>query len=114
VKRIAVVRFDPTTHVLTYRVFFTRPVRRVRRRDFQIFTTGNLTGAGISRITRGGRRWAVEVYVGQGPGTIKLKLKDRNTIRDQIGNPLGGPALGDGDFKVRRPYYVAELSSVSL
>ena len=30
-------------------------------------------------------------------GTLRLAVRDNNTIRDLFGNPLGGPRLGDGD-----------------
>ncbi|MFO0879737.1 MAG: Ig-like domain-containing protein, partial [Gemmataceae bacterium] len=108
VKRLEMVRYDPRVRVLTYQVVFSRPVIGLSPADFQILTTGTLKGARITSVTGGGATWAVQVQVGPGRGTIKLNLKDRNSIHDGVGNPLGGPAKGDGAFNACLPYFVTE------
>jgi hypothetical protein len=81
----------------SYRVTFSEPVTGVDVGDFRLTTTG-LTGvrvAGVRRVTS--RVFDVAVVTGSGVGTLRLRVRDNNSIRDLVGNRLGGPRIGDGD-----------------
>jgi hypothetical protein len=72
--------------------------------DFSLHTTGAISGASITGIAGSGKTRTVTVNPGSGDGTIRLDVEDRDTIVDSNSNPLGGPGLGNGDFRLGQAY----------
>jgi photosystem II stability/assembly factor-like uncharacterized protein len=78
--------------------------------DF-VLTTSGVTGANIASVSGSGASYTVKVNTGTGNGTIRLDVKDDNSIVGASGLPLGGPSLGDGDFQAGEIYVIARNSS---
>ena len=79
-----------------YSVTFNESVTNVVASDFTLATSG--TAGTIAQVSGSGSTYTVTVNNVSGNGTLGLNLVDNNSIVDQYGNPLGGPALGDGSF----------------
>ena len=79
-----------------YAVTFNEGVTGVTASDFSLAISG--TSGTIASVNGSGSSYTVTVDNVSGNGTLGLNLVDSNTIIDQYGNPLGGPALGDGNF----------------
>ena len=73
--------------------------------DFALITSG-VSGAAITGVSGSGTTYTVTVNTGSGNGTIRLDVKDDNSIIDSGGNPLGGVNVGDGDFNSGEVYMV--------
>lgn len=74
--------------------------------DFALNTTG-LTGASITGITaESGASFVVQVNTGSGNGTIQLYPLDDDSIRDSLGQPLGGAGTGNGNFLTSEIYTI--------
>jgi hypothetical protein len=65
--------------------------------DFALTVTG-LTGTSIVSVSGSMEAYTVSVNTGTGEGKIRLDVKDNNSIRDGISNPLGGTGTTDGNF----------------
>jgi len=86
---------------VSFTVTFSEPVTGVSAADFDITTTGTLTGTSIASVTPvSSQIYTVVVNTGTGAGTLRLDVDDDDTIQDQQGsaNPLGGTGSGNGDF----------------
>ncbi|QEF96371.1 Serine-aspartate repeat-containing protein D precursor [Stieleria maiorica] len=83
---------------ILFEVTFSESVFNVDAADFSILRSG-VVGTSIRSVTGlpDGRTFQVLVDSGSLDGTIQLSLVDNDTIIDGLGNPLGGPGLGNGD-----------------
>ena len=79
-----------------YAVTFSVNVTNVLAADFTLATNG--AAGTIASVSGSGSIYTVTVNNVSGNGTLGLNLVDNNSIVDQYGDPLGGPALGDGNF----------------
>ena len=79
-----------------YAVTFSVNVTNVLATDFTLATNG--AAGTIASVSGSGSIYTVTVSNVSGNGTLGLNLVDNNSIVDQYGDPLGGPALGDGNF----------------
>jgi len=94
---------EPNTDV-SWTVTFNRPVSNVDANDFQLVTTGTVTGSAIKSVTGPdtgiGSTWTVTANVGSGGnsgGTLGLNLVDDDSIVDANGRKLGGTGVGNGN-----------------
>ena len=84
---------------VNFRVTFDEDVLDVEDSDFEIVTTGTITGESIVNVTEvTADVYLVRVDRGTGLGTFGLNLRDDDSITDNAGNPLGGTGVGNGDF----------------
>lgn len=90
--------FDANTRIATFVVNFTSAVAGVTNDDFDIVQTGTLGSSTVQNVTTNGKQVVVQVLVGAGSGTVRLRLQDDNTITDLAGNALGGEGIDNGDF----------------
>ena len=93
-----------------YAVTFDESVTNVRTADFALVANG-ATGT-IASVSGSGSTYTVTVNNVSGIGTLGLNLVDDNSIVDQYNSPLGGPALGDGNFTGQT--YTIDPSPVSI
>ena len=103
-----ITRFDinPTSLIsVSFAVAFSEPVTGVTAADFSLTTTG-VSSATISTVNGTGRDYVVTVNTGSGNGTIRLNVVDDNSIVDAALNPLGGAAVGDGNFITGEVYTI--------
>lgn len=82
----------------TFLVTFSTNVTGVDTADFNIATTGSVSGNISSVAQMTGSTYNVTVANVAGVGTLRLDLTDNGTIADAGALPLGGPSSGDGDF----------------
>jgi hypothetical protein len=77
-----------------FQVRFSEPVTGVDTSapfgDFTLTTTGSIVGASITSVSGTGTTYTVAVKPGSGEGTIRLDVVNNGTIKDGLGNPLGG------------------------
>ena len=95
-----------------FRVRFTEDVTGVDTTDpfidFVVTTTG-ISGAAVISVSGLGRVYMVEVGTGTGNGTIRLDVKDDDSIVDSTNNLLGGLGEGNGDFTDGEVYIIERL-----
>ncbi|MFZ5774328.1 MAG: DUF6701 domain-containing protein [Thermodesulfobacteriota bacterium] len=90
---------DPTSLAsVTWTAVFSEAVTGVDSTDFSLIPGGGVTGAAITGVSGSGTTWTITASTGTGNGTLGLNLTDNNSIIDTAGNPLGGTAIGDGNF----------------
>jgi hypothetical protein len=78
---------SPTNAVtVTFFVTFTVPVSNVTADDFEIVTTGTITGTSIDSVDGSGDTYRVVVNTGSGDGTLRLNLKAGTDIKDATNN----------------------------
>ena len=83
---------------IEFTVVFNQDVTGVDRTDFRMFGSG-ITGFGIaSEVTGSGNTYTVVGNTGNGNGTLGLNLLDNDSIRNNVGAPLGGTGAGNGNF----------------
>jgi predicted extracellular nuclease len=87
-------------------VTFSEPVSGPGVNDFTLTASSGLSGAAVIGVTGSGATLTVTVDTGSGNGTLLLNVVDNNTILDEALNPLGGAAIGDGDFTAGDAYTV--------
>jgi hypothetical protein len=80
--------------------------------DFQIITSGSLSGVSITGIAGSGAVYTVTVNTGSGTGIITLSLTDDDSITNTLGVLLGGTGAGNGNvsslpYTVRPPQVAA-------
>jgi len=95
-----IIRTDPNpTNVssIGFSVTFSQPVTGVDKTDFAL-TLNGVSGATVSGVSGSGSVYTVTVNTGSGDGTIRLDVVDDNSIMDASSGPLGGDAVGDGNF----------------
>ena len=96
----APARLDPNpveTQVVRWSVSFDKPVVGVGSSDFSLVASGAVAGATILSVSGNGTDFVVEVDRGKGGGSLRLDLIDDDSIRDVLGNPLGGEGAGNGN-----------------
>lgn len=118
---LSVSRADasPTSSaVVRFRVLFSENVTGVDSFapiiDFSLNVTG-VNGASITSISvETGASYIVQVNTGSGNGTIQLYVVDDDSIRDSIGQPLGGAGTGNGNFLNSEVYTINKPTPVAL
>lgn len=92
---------DPTAQpTVDYEVVFKQDVAGVDASDFIIVKTGDITGEGVVSVTpknNSNNTYTVRVNTGTGNGTVRLDLKDNDSIRNSGTVPLGGTGLDNGN-----------------
>jgi hypothetical protein len=81
-----------------FTVAFSEAVTGVDLTDFELTTTGGISGASVQSLSGSGDTYTVTVATGTGSGTIRLDLIDNNSILDGSNNPLSGSGKPDGSF----------------
>jgi hypothetical protein len=82
--------------------------------DFGLGIGGGITGATITAITpESGSSYLVQVNTGSGSGTIQLYVADDDSIRDSLGQPLGGVGGGNGNFTTGEVYTINKVVSTT-
>ncbi len=105
------VNANPTSaKIINFTVTFSETVTGVDTaqsfNDFSLTTSG-VTSASITSVTPvSGTTYIVSVNTGLGNGTIRLNVMDNNSIADTASNPLGGVAVGDGNFTTGEVYTI--------
>jgi Domain of unknown function (DUF4347)/Bacterial Ig-like domain/Beta-propeller repeat len=89
---------------VNYTVTFSENVTGVDAADFNLTTTGSISGASITNITGSDNTYNVTVNTGTGDGTIRLDVVDDDSIIDSLNNPLGGSGIGNGNFTTGQTY----------
>ncbi len=99
---------NPTNSTsVRFTVTFSRPVKGVDLTDFTLAVTG-LTGTSITSLSGSMETYTVTVDSGTGEGSIRLDVKDDNSIKDGLGNPLGGTGITDGNFTAGETYTIKQ------
>lgn len=97
---------NPTnSNSVDYTVTFTTLVTGVDAGDF-FLTTSGVAGASITSVTGSGAVYNVKVNTGTKTGTIRLDVRDDDSILDSSFNRLGGMSIGNGDFTTGEVYSV--------
>jgi hypothetical protein len=98
---VSITCTDPNPTVSTnvnFTVTFSEPVTGVSTDDFVLVPTG-LVGPSVLGVTTVSQSvYEIPISTGTGTGKIRMDLVDDNSILDVVSLPLGGAALGDGDF----------------
>jgi LPXTG-site transpeptidase (sortase) family protein len=80
---------------VTFRVTFSEDVQNVDGTDFNLVTTGTVTGGINTVIVQSASVYDVQVTGVSGDGTLSLGFATTNDIEDLSGNPLGpSPTIG--------------------
>jgi hypothetical protein len=103
VTRVGVSPTNATT--VAYNVTFSENVTGVDTSDFTLAKTGTASGK-IATVSGSGSTYTVTVTGVSGDGTLRLDLKDDDSIIDAAANKLGGAGLGSGDFTSGQSYAV--------
>ncbi len=77
-------------------VVFSESVTGVDTGDFALANTG-LTSPSVSAVSGSGATYTVTASTGSGSGTLGLDVVDNDSIKDSVGNPLGGAGSGNGN-----------------
>jgi uncharacterized delta-60 repeat protein len=88
-----------------FTVKFSEVVTGVDAADFNLTLTG-VTGAKVTAVSGSGTTRTVTVSTGSGNGTLRLNVRDNDTIRDAAGNKLGGTGAGNGNYTVGQRYTI--------
>jgi hypothetical protein len=104
---------------VNFTVTFSEPVTGVDTvapfNDFNLTNGPGITGAFVTGVTPiSGTTYTVSVNTGLGNGTIRLDVVDDNSIVDAASNPLGGAAVGDGDFTTGQMYDIEKLPILTV
>jgi prepilin-type N-terminal cleavage/methylation domain-containing protein len=83
---------------VSWTVTFSEDVRFVDAADFTLVPGAGVSGGSITLTPVSAAVYTVAAGPVGGSGTLGLNLTDNNTIKDDAGNPLGGPSAGDGNF----------------
>jgi hypothetical protein len=102
------IRTNPNPTAATsvnFLITFSESVTGVTTNDFSLTTSG-VSSPAVSGISGTGSVYTVTVNTGNGNGTIRLNVVDNNSIVDSASNPLGGAAVGDGNFTTGQIYTI--------
>ncbi len=80
---------------LMFALDFSETVSGMDVSDFDLVFTGSAAGS-ISRVVGEDARYGVEVTGLTGDGTVRLVLRDDDSVVDWLGNPIGGDGSGNG------------------
>ena len=89
-----------------FTVTFSEAVTGVNAADFNLTTTGTLSGASVTSVTGTGSTRTVGVGTGTGSGTLRLNVVDDDSILDNVTNRLGGTGAGNGNFNTGQTYTI--------
>jgi hypothetical protein len=90
---------NPTTaSSVDFTVTFTENVSGVDAANFDLHTTGSISGASITLVSGSGSSYTVTVSTGSNSGTIRLDLVSIGIIKDAVGNDLAGTHIGDQSY----------------
>ena len=78
--------------------------------DFSLTASAGISGTFVSAVSGSGATYTVTVNTGSGNGTIRLNVVDDNSIVDAASNPLGGAAVGDGNFTTGAVYTITKFA----
>jgi hypothetical protein len=107
VSSITLVNPNPTVlSQVQFLVTFSESVTGVNNADFLITRTGTIAGTSIASTTGTGATRTVTVNTGTGSGTIRLDVRDDDTIRDATTNRLGGTGINNGAYSIGPLYNV--------
>ncbi|MDZ4861692.1 MAG: FG-GAP-like repeat-containing protein [Candidatus Hydrogenedentes bacterium] len=101
----SITRMDPTPtsqETVRYEVVFDMLVQGVDITDFELHT--NIPSATILDATAASNTFHLSVYTGSTPGTIRLDVRDNDSILNGEFVPLGGVGAGNGDFTTGEIY----------
>jgi alpha-tubulin suppressor-like RCC1 family protein/uncharacterized lipoprotein YmbA len=103
---VSAVRADPNPTNATsvaFNVTFSEVVTGVDASDLSLTTSGDISGALVSRVSGGGSTYTVTVDTGTGSGTLQLTVPATATITDAAGNALGNlPFTGGETYNIER------------
>jgi len=111
---ISIMRADPNPAYGTsvnFRVTFSEIVTGVDKSDFHLTTTGEINNESITTVQGSGETYTIAVNTGSDNGTLRLDLHDDDSIKDTLGNMLGGTGEGNGDFTSGEEYTVIKNST---
>ncbi len=95
---------NPNTNTAAdFTVTFSEPVTGVDTGDFSLTTSG-VTGATIANVSGSGTTYTVTVNTGLGIGTIRLDVRDNDSIVDADSIPLGDRGQTNGNFSTGEIY----------
>jgi MSHA biogenesis protein MshQ len=98
VSAIALANTSPSNAAsLSWTVTFSKSVTGVDATDFQLVSTGTVSGATVSSVTGSSTNWTVTASGITGTGTLGLNVVDNDSIVDSLGNALGGSGAGNGN-----------------
>ncbi|OGO37559.1 MAG: hypothetical protein A2Z03_10240, partial [Chloroflexi bacterium RBG_16_56_8] len=109
---LSVTRADgsPTAaQYVNYTVTFSEAVTGVDDGDFKVTRVGGaIQGYMVPEdgVTGDGATWTVTVYTGYHNGTLRLDVKDNDSIVDFAGNPLGGTGTSEDYFTTGELYWI--------
>jgi hypothetical protein len=92
---------DPSSAAsVDFSVTYSEIVTGVDISDFDLSTTGTISGHSVTAVVDSGDQttYTVTVATGTGDGSIRLDVLDDDSIIDDAANPLGGTGLVNGDF----------------
>ena len=90
---------NPTTaSSVDFTVHFAEPMTGVDPSDFVPVTSSGITGMSVLGVSGGPSSYTVTVNTGQGDGTLRLDVKDDDSIRNAKNVPLGGVGVDNGNF----------------
>lgn len=95
---------------LDFQVTFSHGVAALSINDFDLTTTGTISGSDVHGIegTVDPRIWIVHVESGYGNGTVRLDLIDNDSVISNSGAKLGGLGVGNGSFTGGETYSVVQ------
>ncbi len=94
---------------VSYRVVFSEPVQNVDEDDFQLFTSGTISGATIASISGGPAIYTVRLNTGSGSGVLRLDLGASPSIQDLAGNPIS-----TSEFEGEQRYLVRPIGKTFI
>jgi uncharacterized protein YjiK len=94
---------------VNFTVTFSETVQGVNAGDFALTTTG-VTSVFIANVNGSGTTYTVTVNTGSGNGTVRLDIADNDSIKDAVGNPLGGVGAGNGSYTSGQVYTITKYS----
>jgi len=97
---ISITRVDSNqTNAASVRftVTFSEDVIGVDNNDFNLTTTGSISGASVMSVSGFGTTRTVTINTGSGSGSLRLDLPDTASITDQAGNPLTDLPYSSGE-----------------
>ncbi|UOQ72763.1 Ig-like domain-containing protein [Hymenobacter cellulosilyticus] len=86
---VSVTRLTPsptTTTQVSYRVVFSGSVTGVTTSNFNVTTTGGVTGASVSSVSGSGTTYTVTVNTGTGDGTLRLNVANSTGTTPTLSN----------------------------
>lgn len=108
---------NPTNlSMVNFDVTFNEPVSGVNLSDFQVVTSGAITGAMLFGLTPNegdASKYMVSVKTGLHIGSLRLNLVDNDSILDVVSNRLGGTGIDNGNFS-GQAYNVDRVFTVSF